>query len=50
VRVADSPAIPVPEASFIDFFYQLNEIFDLLRHDGVRTLYALENRRRVGNG
>jgi hypothetical protein len=36
--------------SFIDFFYQLNEIFDLLRHGAMRRLYALENRRRAGNG
>jgi hypothetical protein len=35
---------------FIDIFYQLTEIFDLLRHDGMRTLYAFEYRRRVGNG
>jgi len=33
----------------IDFFYQLNEIFDLLRRRAVRTLLTLENR-RVGNG
>jgi hypothetical protein len=33
----------------IDLFYQLNEIFDLLQHDAVRTLSTLENR-RVGNG
>jgi hypothetical protein len=31
--------------SFIDFFYQLNEIFDLLQHDAMRRLYAFENRR-----
>jgi hypothetical protein len=42
--------IAVPTGYFIDFFYQLNEIFDLLRHDGMRRLYALENARRVGNG
>jgi hypothetical protein len=29
----------------IDFFYQLNEIFDLLQHGALRTLPILENRR-----
>jgi hypothetical protein len=29
----------------IDVSYQLNEIFDLLQHDAVRTLPILENRR-----
>jgi len=33
----------------IDFFYQLNEIFDLPQRGAVRTLSILKNR-RVGDG
>jgi hypothetical protein len=29
----------------IGFFYQLNEIFDLLLHDAVRRIPSLQNRR-----
>jgi hypothetical protein len=49
-RCSSACAATLTPSRVIDIFYQLNEIFNLLQHDAVRRLRALQNSRRVGDG